>query len=75
MVVKTPIVVRPPRCDDVNALDLHELRAWMETSSSMGLGDTTDTPVAHEIHQAAFYKGIKIGIMLSRAEGQRNRSE
>jgi len=73
MVVKTPIVVRPPRCD-VEALDMHELRAWMETSSSLGLGDTTDTPVAHEIHQEAFFQGVKVGVMLMRSAEQRKRN-
>ena len=44
MIMKEDIVANPPRCND-EALDLHELRNWMETSTDLGLGDTSATPV------------------------------
>ncbi len=66
MLQKENIVVNPPRCND-DALDLHELRNWMETSTDLGLGDTSETPVAHEIHSAGFFRGVKVGLMLAGA--------
>jgi hypothetical protein len=64
MIVKENIMVNPPRCND-EALDLHELRNWMETSADLGLGDTSETPVAHEIHSSGFFRGVKVGLMLA----------
>jgi hypothetical protein len=64
------LIIHPPRTND-HSLDIHELRAWMETAQDLQLGDTSPFPVAREIHAAGFYRGFKTGLMLTGAVKKR----